>query len=599
MSTNNRPPYLICELANSHAGSESVVRELIGQFGALEYPRKGVKFQILAAETIALPDFPWYKVYQQLEFSPDTWRALIAEAARFGDVWLDIFDRYGTAVLRDNLNAVRGLKLQSSVLENEEVLGALRGIDLGGKQLIMNVSGFALDHIHSILADLREICDSVILQVGFQSYPTRLEDTGLVKIPVLQAAFPGVEIALSDHADGNSDFAELVPIYGRLLGCEYLEKHFCLDRANAPYDGFSALEPAQMQRLCGRLMGLAAAGGGPFIGAAERKYLAGSVQVPVLKEGAAAGEPLRLAEMIFRRTSQEGLTWREIDACQRERKRLAHDKPRAETVRSDEFRPAHIAAIVACRMKSSRLRRKALKPIQGVPSVERCLQQCFGMPSVSQVILATSDLEDDAVLADHLCDGRASFWAGDPDDVISRYLGACDQYGVDVVVRITADCPVVSPEIVEHLLREHFASGADYTAAAVASVGTAGEIIEASALREIMRRVDRAEQSEYMTWYFRNNPDIFRVNIVDLPPELVRPHRLTLDHAEDLEMFEELFRHLGSGADAHPLSRVFEIMDSHPEIASLNSHIETKYVVDKELIALLDRVTRLPVTPKQ
>jgi N,N'-diacetyllegionaminate synthase len=221
----------------------------------------------------------------------------------------------------------------------------------------------------------------------------------------------------------------------------------------------------------------------------------------------------------------------------------------------------------------------------------------LAIPSIHQVVLATSILEDDLILESYCCEGKVDFWRGDPDDVISRYLGACDHFGIDVVVRITADCPVISTEIAEYLLNQHFANGADYTAAADAAVGTAAEVINVSALRRVIAMLGRAEYSEYMTWYFRNNPDIFRVNIVDLPSEMIRPYRLTLDHQEDFVLFDALYDALDSdGTAAVALSDVFRHLDARPEIAALNSHIQLKYKVDQELISLLNEKTRIRVS---
>ena len=101
----------------------------------------------------------------------------------------------------------------------------------------------------------------------------------------------------------------------------------------------------------------------------------------------------------------------------------------------------------------------------------------------------------------------------------------------------------------------------------------------------------RSDLSEYMTWYFQNNLDIFKVNIVDLPRDLVRGYRLTLDYQEDLDMFEKLLCVLGE----RPVTtqNIFEILDSNPNISNINSHILLKYKTDEKLIDTLNRVTKI------
>jgi len=272
---------------------------------------------------------------------------------------------------------------------------------------------------------------------------------------------------------------------------------------------------------------------------------------------------------------------------------LASSKEKNATLSTSDFRKARVAAIVAGRMKSTRLANKAILPIAGIPSIERCLEQCTGIKGVDQVILATSDLESDSALTAYTLGGRAQLWRGHPDDVIKRYVDACDHFDIDVVVRVTADCPLVLPEIIEYLLDKHFEAGADYTAAKEFAVGTSGEIINTSALRRVANHFGQAMYSEYMTWYFQNNPDHFKLNIVSLPDEYIRDYRLTLDYPEDLEMFESLFSNLPRKDGVQCAREVFLVLDGSPDIVKLNAHLTLKYKTDKELIALLNEKTRM------
>ena len=102
-----------------------------------------------------------------------------------------------------------------------------------------------------------------------------------------------------------------------------------------------------------------------------------------------------------------------------------------------------------------------------------------------------------------------------------------------------------------------------------------------------------ADHSEYMTWYMQNNPDVFKVNLVDLPDELCRNYRLTLDYPEDLEMFNHLYKELDENKLVPTLPNVFSVLDKNPAIAAINQDLTLTYKTDQVLIDKLNKVTRI------
>lgn len=591
-----KPPFVLFEVANVHGGNRDVLLRMVEQYKEFDYQPKGIKFQTFKPDRIALPDFSWYKTYQELFLEPAVWSEIIADAAEGGEVWLDLFDTYGVEILQANRAQISGLKLQASVLDNLELITALREAGIGGLRLMINVSGYDLGRIHEYVAQFGSLKpQQLILQMGFQAYPTAVCDSGLQKVAILRAAFPDLPLCFADHASGGSPFARQLPALAVVAGCTYLEKHFCLGRIGLKYDFHSALEPTEVKEMLAAIKDLVAASEGPFVNAAEAEYLKKSYQSPIAQRALPAGSLVSQTDLCFRRTDQPGLTWPEVVNKQSSFSVLAATIAGKTTIGRQAFRRARIGVIVACRMKSSRLKNKAIVPIHGAASVERCLHNCLQIHNADEVILATSTLEEDSVLAQHTLGGRVKFWRGDPDDVIQRYLGACDRFGIDVVVRVTADCPVVSPEITALLLQRHFQAGADYTAPREFAVGSSGEIINVEALRRVIAMLGKAEHSEYMTWYFRNNPDVFKVNLVDLPKELTRDYRLTLDYPEDLEMFNRLYARLEERGFDPSLPNVFSLLDADPSLPALNGHLTLRYQTDSQLIEQLNRETRICV----
>ena len=152
---------------------------------------------------------------------------------------------------------------------------------------------------------------------------------------------------------------------------------------------------------------------------------------------------------------------------------------------------------------------------------------------------------------------------------------------------------MVSTEIASYLLEHHFATGADFTSAKNFAVGSACEIYNVEALQRVINYVGKANYSEYMTWYMQNNSDIFKVENVDLPEQLVRDYRLTLDYPEDLELFDQLFHKLEELDKEPTLLNIFDVLDSNPQIAKLNSELTLVYKTDTQLIEKLNKETRI------
>ena len=588
-------PYLILELANFHAGKTEPIKELIEKYSALEYKKLGIKFQIFKYDTIALENFSWYKTYQELFIDEKSWNEIIELAnKKIGQVWIDLFDTYGTIALKNNLSKVYGIKLQASVLNNLEVINALKEISLKDISMMINISGYEIHEIQSFVTTFSELAPKkLILQIGYQNYPTNIEDSSLNKIDDIRKAFPNNEICYADHIGAEEEFARDFPVYATLKGVEYIEKHVCLDRKNTKYDAFSSMEFDEMKKITEKLLFIEQCNNTKFITDKEKEYLEKSEQKVITGGTIYQGQMISKSDIIYRRTDLPGLRLKDINKLQEEHYILKDEIPAHSTITELNYKKAKIAVIVAGRMKSTRLKQKAILPIRGIPSVEMCLESCSKFPFIDDVILATSTLEEDAILGDYTLKGKANFWKGDPDDVISRYLGACDKYNVDVVVRVTADCPLVSFEMAEILLKRHFETGSDYTGVSDCAVGSNSEVFNVEALRRVIKLLGKADHSEYMTWYMRNNKDIFKVDIIDLPPQYVRDYRLTLDYQEDLDMFEALLAKMEELKLEQNLINVFKVLDEYPEIPKMNGHLTLKYKADKEFIEFLNKVTRI------
>jgi spore coat polysaccharide biosynthesis protein SpsF (cytidylyltransferase family)/sialic acid synthase SpsE len=588
-------PYNIIEFANTHSGNFDYALELINSFKGYN-KGFGIKFQPFHPDSLATKDYEWYAVYQKLHFDPFQWKELIDTVYQTKDVWLDIFDNYGAMILEENHSQIFGVKFQASVLYNYALIERIKFIDLSHKKLIINIASYSLDEITKIIARIsRELNpEEIVLEVGFQAYPTNLLDSGLGKIKTIREEI-SCRIAFADHVDGKSENSIWLPVIAMLEGANIIEKHVMLSGRKTEYDFFSSITPEKYETLVSKQKQYQEAINQPFINLREEEYLKNSLMIPLLSRDIDRGNLLNICEDVdYKRSGKKGLKSQEIYNLQAGFHILSVDKKANESFLQGDFKKATIATIIACRLKSSRLPRKALLHIGELTSVEFCISNALKFRNVNHTILATSTLESDSELKKYILSQEVIFHQGDPDDVIQRYLDIIRNMKIDVIIRVTADMPFIDNEICQILLESHFKKGADYTTATQACIGTNLEIINSKALEKVKQYFPVAEYSEYMTWYFKNNPEYFRLNFVDLPNDLIRNYRLTLDYQEDIDMFRAINNYFSQvGEKSYSLRDVFDFLDCNPKIASINSNKTVRYQSDNQLIEILNKETKI------
>ena len=143
--------YNILEVANTHGGNFDYMISLIEEFKEFDQ-NTGIKFQPFKYDEIALPDFSWYHVYEDLFFSTKQWEKIISNASNHKDIWIDVFDAYSIEIIKENLDKIHGFKLQASVLYNKDVITELSKLNLENKKIILNISGYEIIEIKKLVS---------------------------------------------------------------------------------------------------------------------------------------------------------------------------------------------------------------------------------------------------------------------------------------------------------------------------------------------------------------------------------------------------------------------------------------------------------------
>jgi spore coat polysaccharide biosynthesis protein SpsF len=242
-------------------------------------------------------------------------------------------------------------------------------------------------------------------------------------------------------------------------------------------------------------------------------------------------------------------------------------------------------AIIQARMTSSRLPGKVLKEIDGQPMLAHVVERVQRARRVDEVAVATThETEDDAVAA--FCESRCiPVYRGDPFDVLDRYYQAARRFQADVVVRVTADCPLIDPGVVDLTIEEFLRTGADFAANRLPPpwkrtypIGLDTEVCSFAALERAWREADQPYQREHVMPYLYDQEGRFKVALVNHEPDY-GALRWTVDTAEDLKFVRRVFAHFSGQHDFTWLD-VLALLQREPDLARINAGVPHKTALD-------------------
>ncbi len=225
-------------------------------------------------------------------------------------------------------------------------------------------------------------------------------------------------------------------------------------------------------------------------------------------------------------------------------------------------------------------------------SIERCLINAMAIPGIDKVILATSTSKEDDILEKYTLGGQVEIARGSENDVLSRFLPSVYKYQPEHIVRITGDCPLVSAELGSCLIQSHNELNADATfTLSKTALGISLEVYKTDAVIRLRNLFPQTMHSEYLIFYFLNNPELFRLNIIEAPTHFIKPWRLTLDETNDLELLNFIYETLQVGNRPLQFNELESFFEMYPEASEININNVVKYKQDQNLIKYLKKVT--------
>ncbi len=252
-----------------------------------------------------------------------------------------------------------------------------------------------------------------------------------------------------------------------------------------------------------------------------------------------------------------------------------------------------VLAVLQARVSSSRLPEKVLKPIMGKPMLVQQVERVSRSELIDKLVVATSNQASDDPI-EQLCEEHGlAVYRGSLDDVLDRYYQAVKNYQPLHVVRLTGDCPVADPGVIDQVIAQHLGQQNDYTANILEPTYPDGldvEVMTFAALEKAWQNADLPSEREHVTPYIRNRSDSFRLANVGNDQDISH-HRWTVDEPEDFELIVRIYKELLPKNRDFRMSDILDLIASKPELGNINNDFERNagmnksFEADKEYVA--------------
>lgn len=237
-----------------------------------------------------------------------------------------------------------------------------------------------------------------------------------------------------------------------------------------------------------------------------------------------------------------------------------------------------VIAVIQARLGSSRLPGKVLKEILGKPMLELMVDRLKQSRTIDKIIIATTDRPEDKKIVDFGKKIGIDVFRGSENDVLDRYFQAVKNLGAETIVRITGDCPLMDPEILDSVVGFYQKNKKEFDYASNVRPptfpdGMDVEVFSFEALEKVWHLAKLPSEREHVTAYIANHPEIFRIGNISSKKDL-SDIRLTVDNEEDFILIKEIFQLLYKDNKNFNLKDILNLFESRPELLLINRHIE-------------------------
>lgn len=242
------------------------------------------------------------------------------------------------------------------------------------------------------------------------------------------------------------------------------------------------------------------------------------------------------------------------------------------------LRNRDIVAIVQARMGSTRLPEKVLLEVLGKPLLAYLLERLERCQTLSSLVVATTIDPSDDRIVNFCANLHYDCFRGSEEDLLQRYKEAAKIAQADIIVRVTGDCPLIDPQVIDKAVTLFCQGKFDYLSNTIERTFPRGMDVEVFSI-EVLERIDLLsqlpEERGHVTPYIYRHPEQFRIGSFNYSENYSR-YRWTVDTAEDFLLIKTLLEAIYPQKPQFTLEDLLQLIESHPEWTEINQHISQK-----------------------
>ena len=239
-----------------------------------------------------------------------------------------------------------------------------------------------------------------------------------------------------------------------------------------------------------------------------------------------------------------------------------------------------IIGVIEARMGSTRFPGKVLEPLAGRSILWHVVQRMRASSMLTRIVLATTTASRDDLLVSHAEDVGVDVVRGSENNLLERHLLVANTYSPDIIVRVTGDCPLVDPLMIDSLVQHLIDTGAGYCTSKK-GVPCIHEGIDPFTIDALRKLADKAGNDpiaqEHVCSYFKVHEDFIKIAYIDIDPIFqMKGVRVSVDTPADLMFLEQIYARLGVGPGEADMKALALLLRTHPDLLKINSHVHQK-----------------------